>query len=167
MSMVHYTIRAATSADAAVIAGHRVAMFRDMGEVPSQQLASELLADCTRALRSLIRDGAYWGWLAVDDAAVVIGGAGAHIRAQLPRISHDGTRVDGGSVPLVVNVYTEPARRHQGIARALMRALMAWGAAQDFDRVVLHASESGRPLYQSLGFLPTNEMRWSPVSAAP
>jgi hypothetical protein len=70
-------------------------------------------------------------------------------------------------VPLVVNVYTEPARRHQGVARALMRALMAWSAAKEFDRVVLHASDSGRPLYHSLGFLPTNEMRWSPVVAAP
>ena len=140
-------------------------MFRDMGEVRSEALASELLADSTRALRSLIRDGAYFGWLAVDDAAVVMGGAGAHIRAQLPRISHDGSRIHGGSVPLVVNVYTEPALRHQGIARALMRALMAGGAAKDFDRVVLHASDSGRSLYQSLGFLSTNEMRWSPVSA--
>jgi hypothetical protein len=29
--------------------------------------------------------------------------------------------------------------------------------------VALHASDAGRPLYQSLGFVPTNEMRWSPT----
>jgi len=60
----------------------------------------------------------------------------------------------------VVNVYTEPEWRGRGIARALMKVLMEWAAGQGADRLVLHASDAGRPLYQSLGFEPTNEMRW-------
>jgi len=31
------------------------------------------------------------------------------------------------------------------------------------ERVVLHAPDAGRPFYQSLGFKPTNEMRWFPT----
>jgi GNAT superfamily N-acetyltransferase len=65
-------------------------------------------------------------------------------------------------VPLIVNVYTEPTWRGRGIARALMQALMDWADTAGCDRVLLHASDAGRPLYQSLGFAPTNEMRWSP-----
>jgi hypothetical protein len=42
-----------------------------------------------------------------------------------------------------------------------MQAMMEWARAQGFDRLLLHASDAGRPLYRSLGFLPTNEMRWS------
>ena len=137
-------------------------MFRDMGDVPTEALAAELLATSTTALTTLLCEGSYVGWLAMDQGDQVIAGAGADVKPQLPRISHDGTRVVTAPLPLVVNVYTEPPWRGKGVARALMRTVMEWAAAQGFDRVILHASDVGRPLYQSLGFAPTNEMRWSP-----
>jgi hypothetical protein len=40
---------------------------------------------------------------------------------------------------------------------------MGWAAGQGTDRVVLHASDADRPLYVSLGFEATNEMRWFPT----
>jgi len=160
--MNSYTIRPATPADAAIIAEHRVAMFRDMGEIPTEALGAQLLAESTTALTVWLRDQSYIGWLAIDDRGAVIAGAGVHIKPQLPRISHDGARVVTTPMPLAVNVYTEPERRGQGIARALVNVLMKWAAGQGTDRVVLHASDAGRPLYLSLGFEPTNEMRWFP-----
>jgi hypothetical protein len=36
VDMKTYTIRPATVSDAAVIAEHRVGMFRDMGEIPTE-----------------------------------------------------------------------------------------------------------------------------------
>ncbi len=160
--MKTYTIRAATVSDAAVIAEHRVAMFRDMGEIPSEALAAQLLAESTAALGTWLRDRSYIGWLAVDGAGVVIAGAGVHLKPQLPRISHDGARVVTAPMPLAVNVYTQHEWRGQGIARALMHVILKWAAEQGTDRLVLHASDAGRPLYLSLGFEATNEMRWSP-----
>jgi hypothetical protein len=41
--------------------------------------------------------------------------------------------------------------------------MMNWATEQGADRVTLHASDAGRPLYLSLGFEPTNEMRWFPT----
>ena len=137
-------------------------MFRDMGEIPTEALGAQLLAESTTALTAWLSDQTYIAWLAVDDRGAVIAGAGVHIKPQLPRISHDAAQVVTTPLPLAVNVYTEPQWRGQGIARALMKVLMEWAAAQGADRVVLHASEAGRPLYLSLGFEPTNEMRWSP-----
>ncbi len=136
-------------------------MFSDMGQVPTAVLADKLLAESAIGLAELLQDGSYAGWLAVDANDRVIGGAGVHVKAQLPRISSDGLRVTTSPVPLVVNVYTEPDWRGHGVARALMKALMVWASARGCDRVVLHASDAGRPLYVSLGFVPTNEMRWS------
>jgi len=155
-----YTIRRCTRDDAATIAHHRVEMFRDMGEVPTAELASELLEKSTRALAALLADGSYVGWFAVDGNSSVIAGAGVHIKPQLPRISHDQVRIEDSPVPLAVNVYTEPPWRGQGVGRALMRVLMQWATQEGADRVVLHASNAGRPLYESLGFHGTNEMRW-------
>lgn len=155
-----YTIRRCNLDDAATIARHRVAMFTDMGDVPTDELARELLDKSTSALAAMLADGSYIGWFAVADTNSVIAGAGVHIKPQLPRISHDHARVEEAPVPLAVNVYTEPHWRGKGVARALMRVLMEWASADGTDRVVLHASDTGRPLYESLGFHRTNEMRW-------
>jgi GNAT superfamily N-acetyltransferase len=163
MKMIKHSIRQATVNDAAIIARHRVEMFRDMGQVPTDALATALLEASTAALGVLLREGSYVGWLAIADPDRVIAGAGAHVHLQLPRISHDGIAVTTAPAPLVVNVYTEPDFRGMGIARALMNVLLEWATTQGCDRVVLHASDAGRPLYESLGFAPTNEMRWSPA----
>jgi len=157
-----YSIRPATVSDAAVIAHHRVAMFRDMGQVPTDELGSQLSSASTSALTALLSEGSYVGYLAVGANQEVIGGAGVHIRPQLPRISRDGTYVATRPVPLLVNVYTEPQWRRRGIARELVVVLMRWAAEQGVDQMVLHASDAGRALYVSLGFAATNEMRWSP-----
>ncbi len=157
-----YTIRPALVSDAAVIAHHRVAMFRDMGEVPTDELGAQLLRESTSALAALLGEGTYVGYLAVGADQDVIGGAGVHVRSQLPRISCDGTYVAIRPAPLLVNVYTEPQWRRRGIARTLVVTLMRWASEQGVDQMVLHASNAGRALYESLGFAGTNEMRWSP-----
>ena len=55
----------------------------------------------------------------------------------------------------MLNVYTEPAHRRNGVARATMD----WSREQRLARLVLHASKQGRPLYEVLGFEDSNEMR--------
>jgi len=158
-----YTLRPAVVSDAAVIAHHRVAMFRDMGQVPTDELGSQLLSESTSALAALLSEGSYVGYLAVTADQEIIGGAGLHVRPQLPRISRDGTYVAARPVPLLVNVYTEPQWRRRGIARELVVVLMRWATEKGVDQMVLHASDAGRALYVSLGFAATNEMRWSPA----
>ncbi len=58
----------------------------------------------------------------------------------------------------VTNVYTRPSHRRQGISRRLMEMMMEQARAQGNQRLVLWASDMGAPLYQSLGFSPSNGM---------
>ena len=137
-------------------------MFQEMGEIPTPELAHALFDASLSALRPLFAERTYVGWLAVDSDQQIIGGAGVHVKLQLPRPSLDGTRVETEPVPLVVNVYTEPRFRQRGVARSLINSVMQWATSNNLGRVVLHASDAGRELYISLGFIATNEMRWSP-----
>ena len=59
----------------------------------------------------------------------------------------------------VLNMYVDPEFRRRGIARRLMQTMIDWCRKEGFVNVSLHASKSGRPLYESLGFEPTTEMR--------
>jgi GNAT superfamily N-acetyltransferase len=56
-------------------------------------------------------------------------------------------------------MYTEPEYRRRGLARKLMEIMIAWCKQEAFGSVLLHASDEGRPLYEALGFVATNEMR--------
>jgi GNAT superfamily N-acetyltransferase/heme-degrading monooxygenase HmoA len=156
-------VRLAGAADAPVIAGHRASMFRDMGQVtPDAYDAVSRVAEAR--LREWLERGEYVGWLAMapDDDAV-IGGAGAQRRQALPhpvRLEDGSVSVAEGRHAIVLNVYTEPAWRRRGVAEALMRHVIRWAGEERLDRLVLHASDEGRPLYQRLGFVATNEMRY-------
>lgn len=61
-------------------------------------------------------------------------------------------------LPLIHNVYTLPGYRRRGHARRLMQAVLDWARAEGIARVVLNASQEGRPLYENMGFTSTNQM---------
>jgi len=62
---------------------------------------------------------------------------------------------------VVLNVYTEPTWRRRGLAALLMQHVLEWAEANKVKTLVLHASGDARPLYEKLGFVPTNEMRYT------
>ncbi|HEU5440218.1 MAG TPA: GNAT family N-acetyltransferase [Ktedonobacterales bacterium] len=58
----------------------------------------------------------------------------------------------------VSSVYTRPEYRRQGISRQLMQMLIAWAREHGLLRLILRASDMGRPLYSELGFAPSRGM---------
>lgn len=56
-------------------------------------------------------------------------------------------------------MYTDPDYRRRGLARQITHVMIFWCRAEGFASVSLHASKAGRPLYEAMGFQPTNEMR--------
>lgn len=53
---------------------------------------------------------------------------------------------------MVYNVVTKEGFRGQGLATALLRQLLAGAKDMGLERVMLNATESGRPIYERLGF---------------
>jgi GNAT superfamily N-acetyltransferase len=145
--------RTATLDDVPVILHHRRSMFRDMGNSTPDEL--DKMVEATRSwLQRSLADGSYRGWLAQTPDGTVVAGGGIWISSWPARPEDLNTRR-----ALIGNLFTEPEFRRQGLARQLMLLMIQWLREQDFGSVVLHASDEGRPLYESLGFRPTNEMR--------
>lgn len=146
-------VRLARPAEAATVARHRAAMFRDMGEVDDTGAA--VIENASEDhLASLIEAREYFAFLAEIEGEVV-GGGGAWLRPLLPR---PGV-LQGSFEAYVLNVYTEPAHRRAGVARGIMECILDWCREQGVARVSLHASKEGAPLYESLGFTSSNEVR--------
>jgi GNAT superfamily N-acetyltransferase len=118
-------------------------MFADMG-VP---IDPEWHDQFRTWLDEMMPAGVYRAWLVESDAGDVVAGGGLTVLPWPP-----GPRSIGGRVAFVYNVYTDPAQRHRGHARAIMNAIHAWCREAGIRSLALNASLDGQPLYESMGY---------------
>ncbi len=148
------TIRQATPDDAEIIYQQRLAMFEDVWGALDPQGVAMMEATFIPWVRRGLADGSYRGWLACNGEGRVIAGGGLIIHEWMTNPRNSNLRR-----AYIANVYTAPDYRRRKIARRIMETIVAWCRAEGFKMVSLHASPFGRPLYESLGFEPSNEMR--------
>jgi GNAT superfamily N-acetyltransferase len=145
-------IRPAVPADAEMIARQRRLMFAEMGRGAAAQLEA-MEGRSVPFLRATIADGSYRGWLVEADGRVVAGGGMVIVPFPPGPLDPNPRRA------WILNMYTDLEYRRRGLARRLMELMIEWCRKEGFASVSLHASDAGRPLYELLGFVPTNEMR--------
>ena len=146
-----FQVRRAAVEEAAIVGSQRRAMFCDMGYREGLDAMVEAFVPWVRARMAA---GEYLGWFAVAEDGEIAAGAGLWLMDWPPHMIGTGSRRGN-----ILNVYTEPAYRRQGLARRLTETTVEWCRAHGVGTVILHASDEGRALYRSLGFEPTNEMR--------
>jgi ribosomal protein S18 acetylase RimI-like enzyme len=150
---MNYTVRKATVEDIPIIVHHRKAMFTDM-KAADPALIEAMGAPFAEWVAERFESGVYHGWFAVNAEDQVIAGAGLWLIDWIP-----SPLAPSPPRGYILNVYTEPEYRQQGIARRLVEACIDFCRADGRKYVVLHASEQGRSIYEALGFEITNEMR--------
>jgi ribosomal protein S18 acetylase RimI-like enzyme len=150
---MEFTIRRAVLEDGQVIVAHRRAMFWDMGRRDLAALDA-MSARFEPWLLAKMRAGEYLAWFAASAGGEIAAGLGLWLMDWPPHLVGSGPRRGN-----IVNVYTNPESRRNGLARSLVRAALDWCRDNGVDCVILHASEEGRGLYEGLGFRATNEMR--------
>jgi ribosomal protein S18 acetylase RimI-like enzyme len=153
MNNTDYTVRRAAPAEAPIITSQRRAMFEDMGQADAARLDA-MDAAFEPWVAERLAAGTYIGWLAEGADGAVVAGAGLWVMDWPPhQLGQEARRGN------ILNVYVAPDHRRRGLARRLMDVVLAYCRADGLEVVVLHARDQGRPLYQALGFTPTNEMR--------
>lgn len=148
MGEVRY--RQATVADLPTLAQLRWEMEveRHPEEVSEERHATYLaayIADCQPELTA----ERHQSWLAEADGQAVA--CATLIPWIMPPNREELHRKRG----FVSSVYTRPEYRRQGIARHIMQMVLVAARDQGLTRVILWASEMGRDLYLSLGFIPS------------
>lgn len=144
-----YSIRPATIADIPHIVEHRAQMFRDMG-IPAQ--FEDMAAATELWLRHALPSHTYRGWMAVTESGEVAAGGGLIVIPWPP-----GPMTMDPRCAFIFNVYTKPEHRKQGLGRRLMDAMHDWARSEGIERVVLNASVFGKPVYEAMGYVVTDE----------
>jgi GNAT superfamily N-acetyltransferase len=146
------SIQTAGVADLPLLLQHRRGMFRDMGHT-AEDVLDRMQEASERFLREALQDGSYHAWIVKVDGRPAASG-GLHFVTWIPGCDDPGPRR-----AWVHGVFTDPAFRRRGLARRLMEEIVAWCRQEGCRAVLLHATDQGRPIYESLGFKPSNEMR--------
>ncbi|MFN8377836.1 MAG: GNAT family N-acetyltransferase [Anaerolineae bacterium] len=148
-----YTFRLAGPEDGITIRHHRREMFHAMGLTDAARL-DQMDASFALWLNERFTDDRYVAHLACTDDGTVVAGAGVWF-LEWPPTYHCPDR----NRAYLLNVYTEPEHRRRGLARGLVEACIATCTARGVPLIMLHASDEGRTVYESLGFTVSNEMR--------
>jgi GNAT superfamily N-acetyltransferase len=139
-------IRCASAADLPAFLKHRRALFIELGQDDSAKLDAMEAAFFPWAVERM-RRGELILWLAEESGGTAAASATLWIRDWVPQpVDLSGRRAH------VLNVYTAPAFRRQGLARRLMDTLLAWCRDNTIRSVTLRPTDAGRELYRSLGF---------------
>lgn len=145
-------IRRACAEDLKHILHHRLAMFKEMGFCEDAVL-DQVEAVSREYFTVALRAETYLGWMAEDSNGDIVGGGGIVIE-EWPGFPGEKQ----AKRAWILNMYTEPRARRCGVAKRLVQAMVEWCRDEGYRSVSLHASEAGRPLYEGMGFQPTNEM---------
>jgi GNAT superfamily N-acetyltransferase len=148
-----FLIRPGTLDDVETVIAQRRAMFLEMGYRDGDAM-NRMCAEFRPWLVRKMQAGEYLEWLAVAADGEIAAGLGLWLMDWPPHMLGPGRwRAN------ILNVYTRPASRRNGLARSLMEKAIEWCRANGLSTVILHASDAGRPLYQSMGFHSSTEMR--------
>lgn len=136
--------RVATAGDIGAMVRLRKKLVEECG-VPDQDTDGDLRAFFEKKLV----DGSLVEWLCIEDGQAVASAAIMFYEFVPSRTNPSGLR------GYVTNMYTAPEHRRKGIATLLLGKLVEEAKARGVQRLWLHATGMGQPVYLKFGFKET------------
>ena len=138
------SLRPVAVGDLDLVCRHREEMFRASGH--SEDVLAAMAGPYRDWQEKSLRDGSYSGFIAEEDGSAV-GGIGLMEIAWPPHPLHPDQARRG----YVLNLFVEPDKRGQGIAKRLMAEAEAEFLRRGLSYAILHATRQARPLYEKDG----------------
>lgn len=140
--------RTATKADVDELISIRLEMLRNVNELSDDfYFSDEFIANSRR----YFLEGNQTTSIALECGNIVACASISYIEV-MPTFSHPS-----GNRAHLMNVYTNARYRRQGIARKLVQTLINEAKQRGVTEISLDAADSGRPLYETLGFRASDE----------
>ncbi len=144
-NLIKYII--ASENDMDLLMDSRLEMLRSANNLPENyKFSNEFITN----IKSYFTQGNQTTVLAIDDC--VIGCATMCYIKIMPTFSHPT-----GKRAHLMNVYTSPKYRRQGIAQKMLNMLIDNAKEKGVTEISLDATEQGRPLYTKTGFISSDE----------
>ncbi|QEE15617.1 GNAT family N-acetyltransferase [Promethearchaeum syntrophicum] len=150
-----FIIREVSLKDISDFLNLRRIMFESMED--SGELLEKSLVKAKNYFRKTIPTGEFKGWIVDSPSQIGIASGGLVIDQHPPSSSNMS-----GKQGYVMNLVVIEEYRRQGIGKMIMETIIKWLKTEHIEKVTLHASDMGLPLYQELGFKHGTEM-WKKI----
>lgn len=139
--------RKATIGDIDLLTKTRIEVLRAANGLSDDTDMAEIEHQSYEYYRKALHDGTHTAYLAFDGNRFA--GAGGISYYQVMPTFHNPT----GNKAYIMNMYTKPEYRRQGIARRMLDILINDAKARGISFITLEATPMGRPLYENAGFV--------------
>lgn len=143
-----YLYKKADMSDISLLTSTRIKVLRAANELDESTDMSLIEQESRRYYERALADGSHTAFL-VMDGEKVIGTGGISYYDVMPTCD-----VPTGRKAYVMNMYTDPACRRQGIAMKTLSLLVEDAKSRGVTFISLEATRMGRSLYERYGFIP-------------
>ncbi|MBE5946058.1 MAG: GNAT family N-acetyltransferase [Lachnospiraceae bacterium] len=142
--------RKATIADLEILTETRIEVLRAANKLNNDVDMSEVKKQSCEYYKNALMDNTHLAYLIFDEETFV--GAGGISYFQVMPTYHNPT----GRKAYIMNMYTNPAYRRQGIALKTLDLLVTDAREKGITAISLETTDMGRALYEKYGFVKMN-----------
>ena len=141
----------ATTKDIELLTKTRITVLRAANKLSDDIDMSEVEKESYDYYKDALEHGTHTAYLVFDDEMFV--GAGGISYFKVMPTYHNKT----GNKAYIMNMYTKPDYRRQGIAFETLQLLVKDAKERGISEISLEATEAGKPLYEKFGFVKMND----------
>ncbi len=146
--MAELTYRKAAISDLELLVRTRLLILRAIKQLDETADLSAYEPHIRCYYQRALADGSHIAYL-VFDGERFVGAGGMSFYQVMPSYGNPT-----GNTAYIMNIYTDPAYRRQGISWHTLDLLVGDAKARGVTAVTLDATAMGRPLYEKYGFVP-------------
>ena len=143
---MHLIYKKAAIDDIELLTKLRVEVLRDANQLSADTDMTEVERQSYAYYAAAFKDGSHTAYLVFDGTALIGCGGVSYYRV-MPTYHNPS-----GEKAFIMNMYTHPDYRRQGIARKTLDLLVQDAKARGIRAISLEATDMGRPLYEAYGF---------------
>jgi ribosomal protein S18 acetylase RimI-like enzyme len=140
------TLKKATIADIETIIDYRIIFLQEVQGIPNKESELKLRKSLRQYFAKSLENGTFISWIAVYENKF-IGFSGMVIREQPGNFA-----IPNGKTGYVLNMFTLKEYRNNGISSLLLSKLLEVAKQRHLDKIELHATKNGEPIYRRFGF---------------
>ena len=155
--MIKY--KKATIEDIDELTATRIEVLRAANKLDSDADMSEVERQSREYYTKALNDGSHTAYLVYDENKFIGAGGVSYYRVMPTYHNQRGEKA------YIMNMYTRPEYRRQGIARRMLDILINDAKSRGISFITLEATQMGKPLYEKAGFVPLKDEMILPESS--
>ena len=139
-------LKKATSSDIETLIDYRILFLQEAQGAPDKSLETILRKSLRDYFVKSMENGSFISWIAwYEDQPIGFSG-------MVTREQPGNLEIPNGKTGYILNMFTLPAYRKNGVCSTLFQRLIDDAKELNLDRLDLHATQAGEPIYRPFGF---------------